>query len=274
MLNKNLLIIGDTHFKKYDCEFDVPPKYYNKNTYLVLLGDILHTHDKIDMFCLKSAISFIEEMSLHFLKVIIIIGNHDRPNNKVFCEKDVHPFNGLSHNKKVIIVDVPIIFDEMLFVPYVEDGRFMECLEKYDMIKTIEDKSIKVVFAHQNFKNAKFNELIVSDCTEEYPLHFPLCISGHIHVEQTVQSNLKYCGYRCLYSLNKKNLEIKCIEKYKEKTSHSSKSKPKSIGEYYDKISQTKIDFQTFEDILKSKIEESKYSKEYQSILNDFTKSF
>lgn len=248
-MSSSFLTVGDIHFKKdntletQDLLTFLVKTIANKKKYsfIVLLGDILHSFDKIDLWCFIRATAFIKELA-SLIKVYVLIGNHDRPNNKVFCEEDVHPFFLLKKEKNIVIVDKPIFERDssFLFVPYVEDGRFNEAISSFDF-----DRKRTIIFAHQNFKEARFNSLIKSSCEESF--EGMRIISGHIHLEQfhrneasksdvnrnnnknsdsnELHSFLFYCGEKSVYEVT----ENKIKRLYKPASSHNHKKKERKI---------------------------------------------
>ena len=196
-----ILAIGDPHFKHdNNIETDLMSsqiidiiKEHNPN-FVVILGDILHKHDKIDMFPFIRAINFINDLkNIDTLsKIYILIGNHDRPNNNDFLTTN-HPFNSLKDFDKIQIVDDVLIETidsfNFIFSPYVPVGRFFEALntKKFDITQ------ISAVFSHQEYKGSKINLLTQSNA-DEWPLDYPINISGHIHDYEIVESNLIYVG--------------------------------------------------------------------------------
>ena len=203
-----ILCIGDPHFKpdnKDQTEL-MEQQIVNliiaeRPKLIVLLGDTLHTHERVNLHCLKRAVEFFRSIfkvisslgSDHYM--YILIGNHDRPNNNVYMT-DEHPFNSLKEwGPNVIVVDstyVGVHEDfNFAFVPYVQTGRFNEALLTKDLSSPFPTTS--AIFAHQEFKGAKMNS-ITSNVGDEYPLNNPICISGHIHDYDELQSNLIYVG--------------------------------------------------------------------------------
>lgn len=169
---------------------------------VVVLGDILDRHDRVDLFPLHRAIHFLSEirkaLSSHpsggeAKQLVVLIGNHDRPNNTTFLT-DEHAFTSLKQWPNTIVVDEPktLTVKKSVFmcVPYVPTGRFIEALE----IKSKEwSRDVKAVFAHQEFRGCKLGAT-VSRQGDEYPLNAPLCISGHIHEYSSPQKNIIYPG--------------------------------------------------------------------------------
>lgn len=140
------LLIGDPHFKKNnlpEIELMVDSiitliDQHNPNQ-IVCLGDILDTHEKIDLLPQKHAIDFLYLLSKK-RPTYAIIGNHDRINNSDFLTEN-HPFSALKYWNNITIVDKAIEsinssftinkkeYKE-IYLPYVPNGRFYEALSK------------------------------------------------------------------------------------------------------------------------------------------------
>jgi len=195
-----ILIIGDPHIKSDNTEqtnlmsvniCDIINK--EKPNIIVVLGDILHKHDKIDLYPYHRAEKFLR--NLHTCKpfgshLYILIGNHDRPNNSIYLT-DEHAFNSLKAWPETYVIDnvQEINYNgfNVLCVPYVPTGKFENATIDINF------DNIHIVFAHQEFKGAKMNS-ITSNEGDIYQLHYPLCISGHIHDYDKLQENLIYTG--------------------------------------------------------------------------------
>lgn len=209
----SILAVGDLHFKadnsdqtnRLCIEVCKVIRENNKNLKaVVVLGDILHRHDKIDLFSYHRAIRFLttvreeldrlSEISSFPIKLFVLIGNHDRPNNTTFLT-DEHAFTGVKLWKNTIVVDTPKEYSfgehNFLFVPYVQPGRFFEALGPFS--EGVVNKSYSCVFAHQEFKGCKLGP-IVSTEGDVYPLDASLCVSGHIHEYSCPQPNIIYVG--------------------------------------------------------------------------------
>lgn len=195
----DILVIGDPHFKNDNTlETDLMHTEIIKLLisqpfkFVVILGDILHKHEKIDMFPYDRAIKFLKDIKDNCNKLYILIGNHDRPNNNDFLT-DRHSFNSLKEWDNTIIVD-NIIVDEIeeykfCFAPYVPVGRFMEALNT----NTVNLEEITMVFSHQEYDGCKINNISKSNA-DKWDIVYPLNIAGHIHDFEIVQKNLIYIG--------------------------------------------------------------------------------
>ena len=99
---------------------------------VVVMGDTLHNHEKINCTIQVMAVKFFERIleASPDLKLYVIIGNHDIPNPHDFLP-ETHAFYSLKgRDRRLIIVDKPIIakhrWCNFLFVPFVPPGRFRE----------------------------------------------------------------------------------------------------------------------------------------------------
>lgn len=188
------ICIGDPHFR--------PDNAYETNLLterairlvadeqparVVVLGDILHTFERIDLQALNRAITFLRGLREAAEFLYVVIGNHDRPNNRTYLT-DEHPFNALKDWPKTQVIDTPffevIEGQRFAWVPYVEPGRFLEALGTTE--------GLRAIFAHQEFKGARMGAT-VSENGDPWPVEAPLCISGHIH-EASHRPNLVYVG--------------------------------------------------------------------------------
>ncbi len=203
------LVIGDPHFKsnnivtldkftasvyKHLDDVDIDYKF------IVVLGDLLDTFERVHMMPLCKAVSFITKLS-EYAHTFLLIGNHDRQNNSEYLSK-IHAFTALENTKHITIVDqtklVETPFYNFLFVPYVFPGRFDEAITT--LIKDgksvddfLEQKKVVTVFAHQEIRGCKMGHITSSE-GDVWPENRPMLISGHIHDEQLVAENVYYVG--------------------------------------------------------------------------------
>lgn len=202
-----VLVIGDLHFKKTNTTVtDLVVHKITENVtksqpdFVVLLGDILDGHEKIDMKTQIRAMRFIKHIA-SICPVIVIIGNHDRPTSSVFLTEN-SCFYGLKDQPNIHIADRVLSFKfetngvknkqlRFIFVPYVPPGSFHEALDMLDD-KVMDDRPI-AIFCHQEFKGARYGGR-VSRKGDEWSKTNPLVISGHIHVFSQPQPNIVYVG--------------------------------------------------------------------------------
>lgn len=192
-----ILVIGDPHIRI--CNFDKFDLFTeslmgiietDKPELIICLGDILHNHERLHTSELNKAVEFINLLSNKSM-VYLLVGNHDYINNQQYLT-DKHWMKCLYSNSKVKIIDKVCKIEHnklnIIGVPYVPNGRFIEALGTYDL----DYKDCDLIFAHQELSGVKMG-CIVSEC-EDWDDDNPLIISGHIHSYQYVQDNLFYPG--------------------------------------------------------------------------------
>jgi predicted phosphodiesterase len=228
-----ILFIGDPHFKRdngnettlmTDQISDILK--INKPNIIIILGDLCHYHEKTYTGQQHRTFKFIENIHTYMPLgsiLIILIGNHDRINNKVYMT-DEHIFNPYKKWGNTYIIDTitPIDykydnkFFKILAIPYIEVGRFAESLmdkgyaqfsqklkdiygtKNFKMIENLNEitynlNDINLVVCHQEFLKCKMNSILSTE-GDYYPLDLPMCVSGHIHDEDQLQTNLFYPG--------------------------------------------------------------------------------
>lgn len=199
-MNNTTLVIGDPHiqvssmqeFKKFLkklLEYVDTKKDYNR---IIVLGDVLHDHERVHSTALNVAVEFLEELSRR-AQTYCLVGNHDLINNSQFLTSN-HWMNALKHRNGITIVDKVIIEiwnnEKVVLVPFVPPGRLKEALDTAS--ETWTDAAI--VFAHQEIKGCKMGA-IISEIGDEWDEdNDPFLVSGHIHQNQTPQSNVYYPG--------------------------------------------------------------------------------
>ena len=193
-----IICIGDPHFQVNN--IDDVEVFIDKIVHLVhkenpdfcvILGDVLHTDERLHISPLNKAYEFIDKVSECCL-TFVLVGNHDMLSEKQYLN-DNHWMNSMKKWKNVVIVDRVKYFvmnnEEFVFCPYVSTGRFIEALTSGN-----EDwKDANVIFAHQEFYGCKFGA-IVSECGDKWDLSYPNIISGHIHMKHRPQKNIYYVG--------------------------------------------------------------------------------
>jgi DNA repair exonuclease SbcCD nuclease subunit len=192
-----ILAIGDQHFttkniKEIETFIDVVTGIAEecKPDLIVLLGDLLHTHEKIHTVPLNKAYTFIKKMR-DIALTYVIVGNHDYINASQFLS-DNHWLNSLKEWPNVVVVDKVVTYqvddDLLVFSPYVEPERFL------DAMNTIDNwRDASVIFCHQEFYGCNMNGNYVSN-QGKWDLSFPQVVSGHIHTKQHLQKNIYYTG--------------------------------------------------------------------------------
>ena len=192
-----ILAIGDLHFKTSNIPevelfiekiLDLANKL--KPDIIVVLGDILDTHEKIHAIPLNKATYFFESIK-KIAYTIILVGNHDMYNNQQFLSEN-HWMNSFKKWDNISIIDKTVEYKHnnqlFVFTPYVYPGRFIEALN------TVENwKDARCIFAHQEFRGCKMGA-ITSLEGDVWDLSYPLVISGHIHSKDKLQDNIYYTG--------------------------------------------------------------------------------
>ncbi len=192
-----ILCIGDLHiqkknllvFKKFEMKLlEYIQRNLNNIDIIVLLGDILHTMDIINTFCLNTALEFFKKLKQFDKPIYVIVGNHDYIGPNEILSKN-HWMNNICFHNCVQIVDSIVKFDEFVFLPYVPPGKFNAILSSTNL------KDTKYIFCHQEFKNAEFEfSVIKSEKGDVWDENNPMVISGHIHQKQWLQKNIYYTG--------------------------------------------------------------------------------
>ena len=202
------LVIGDPHYRTSHViqseEFNIKIVETAKQVapdFIVVLGDVLHEHERIHVSPLTRATDFLHSLS-EISKTYLLIGNHDRPNNSNFLTTE-HPFNAMKHWSNIIVVDCGFVDSikeqQFIFMPYVPAGRFQEALqivyERTNQEVTFDHflSQTTALFAHQEFCGAKMGA-IISTKGDPWAVELPLVISGHIHDYDQLQDNIFYVG--------------------------------------------------------------------------------
>ena len=183
-----VIAIGDPHFKVKNI-----PKVeifiekllvliQNENPdFIVVLGDLLHNHERIHSLVLNKAYEFIEKLRNEAF-TYILVGNHDLINNQQF-QTENHWMNGMKEWDNVKIIDRAFTRNhgnhKFVFCPYVPVGRFNESLETLD--ENWQDACC--IFAHQEFDGCKMGA-VISEHGDKWSTDLPFVISGHIHSNQ------------------------------------------------------------------------------------------
>lgn len=198
----NVLVIGDPHYMTSNFQQidDFENKLFNylekcqQKDYIIILGDILHDHERIHTLPLNRAYAFISKLRQYAIyEVIVLVGNHDLINNQQYLTNN-HWMNGMKKWNKVRIIDkVTEIQNDCfkaIFVPYVPNGMFMKALTQSEI--TWEDADI--IYAHQEFYGCKLDSGIDSENGDKWPEDYPNIVSGHIHLNQRLADNIYYPG--------------------------------------------------------------------------------
>jgi DNA repair exonuclease SbcCD nuclease subunit len=173
---------------------------------IVILGDLLHNHEKLHTIPMNKAYELINKMR-SIAETYILVGNHDIINNQQFLTSN-HWMNGIKEWSNVFIIDKvlhkTIKEFNFTFVPYVPNGRFFEALNTIE--KQCWEKS-NCIFAHQEFKGCKMGHIFSIE-GDEWPLDAPEIVSGHIHSRQIPQPNIYYPGSMLQHAFGESNSNV------------------------------------------------------------------
>lgn len=206
-----LLVIGDLHFTANNklCEMFIEQidEYLNGVDGCVLLGDIFHTHEKINETVLNMVIRLFDIITTR-CHLYVLVGNHDYRDGTQYCSNR-HALSAFREWPNITIVDRPIIKKlkcgsskiPITFCPYVPKGRFREAIDNVDWRNT------HIIFCHQEFVGVKMGNIVSTD-GDAWNRKYPQIVSGHIHERQNLQDNLYYPGvpYDHSYGYNGKRV--------------------------------------------------------------------
>lgn len=264
-----ILAIGDPHFRTDNVSetelFCNELKSYLSTSdadIIIVLGDILHTHEKLHTSALNAAVDFFKMLTSFSKPTFVLVGNHDAISNTIFLTTN-HWLNILKNWNTITVVDYPTKFfiKEKEFItlcPYVPDGRLVEALE------LIPDwKESKIIFGHQLLNGAKMGMIVASN-VEEWKDDYPLLISGHIHDRQRVKKNLYYTGSSLQHSFGETGDKSLCL---------LNTANNNSIEDIYLSVKRKKILYASVDDleeITKKMCEDIEYKIVLKGNVDDF----
>lgn len=136
--------------------------------YVVLLGDLYHNHQTVDLEVQDFWFKALDTLKSK-AKIVIITGNHDRPNNAASSGNALHAH----FSQATVVVDNPVDIGHVRFIPYqYEEDRFVELAGDAD-----------VVVCHQTFVGAVFDNgvTVQHGAFDQSKIPAKTIISGHIH---------------------------------------------------------------------------------------------
>lgn len=161
---------------------------------ICVMGDILHTFEKIKLDSINLATTFFEKLYMLNVKLFIIIGNHDYANNEEFLSSR-HAFNSLKIWKNTYVIDNvtehKINGINFCFLPYVKDGRVCEALLTKNLCPPY--LNIKAFFGHSDFLGTSINKISGTQA-DKWDESWPLSINGHLHNHEKIGENLIFVG--------------------------------------------------------------------------------
>lgn len=255
-LNKmaSAIVIGDQHFQINNIEevelfiekitHVVKTK---KPDFIVCLGDLLHTHERLHTIPMNKALEFIDIMR-QMAPVYSIIGNHDMTCHHNFLSEN-HWQNSLKKWDNVTVVDTVVLRVinglKFVFTPYVYPGRFQEALNTIGR----KWKDADCIFAHQEFYGCKMGAIISED-GDKWSLKNPNVISGHIHSRQRPQDNIYYTGSAMQHAFGESVQNTIAFVKFKKNDLYD-------LEEIDLKLPRKKIIYKNFENITDFEIPET-----------------
>lgn len=203
------LVIGDPHFKArqelvcqsyIDRIVDIARQ--KQPTFIVILGDVLHTHETVKVQPHKLVEQFFERLS-QITDTYVLMGNHDLINANQYLT-DNHIYGPFKKWESLYIVDKPLQIEvgdkEFVFVPYVPPGKFVDALNTL-VLEGKDWNIVDCIFAHQEFYGANMGPF-ASTKGDVWDENYPLVISGHIHNPQNLGENIMYPGNSIQYDYN------------------------------------------------------------------------
>jgi len=195
------LVIGDPHFQTNNSiqtnilhQDIIKIIQERKPDNVVILGDLLHRHEKIDLYPFNRVEKFLFDIHQTGVELFVIVGNHDRPHNKVYMT-DEHPFGSFKIWPRTHIIDRCELFERngisFITIPYVPNGMCLQAIKDCELDEKI--LNVDIVFSHSEFTGCKINKISGGKC-DIWPDNYPLNIAGHIHDYESVQHNLLYPG--------------------------------------------------------------------------------
>ena len=213
-IKMRFLFIGDVHIKTDNAEeIEILMKEIDricssqKYDYIIVGGDIMHYHERLFTQCLNKSLNFLKKLS-QISYTYVLVGNHDYINNSEFLTEN-HWMNSMKNVENLKIVDKVIEEKDFILCPYVYPGRFIEALETLDSLKYGRWMNKKIIFAHQEFKGCKMGA-IVSVEGDQWNSEYPFVISGHIHDNQKINSNIYYPGSPLQHSFGDSETRVLC----------------------------------------------------------------
>ena len=227
------LCIGDPHFqennqKQIDDLIDqtIQLTRETRPDFVVIMGDTLHNHEKVNSRLQSKATKYFETLA-DICCTLVIIGNHDYPNNNPnHFNESVHAFSGLRNHKNpnLVIVDQPksiTVRDpntnkrhRIIASPYTKPGMFRKNLLR--LKNSIEDEPPILIFCHQEFRGVKFGN-VESLNGDKWSVSDPFVVSGHIHKRHMLQDNIFYVGTPYPTNFGEDNDKTVSIIEYDEK---------------------------------------------------------
>lgn len=177
-----LLLVGDPHVTVEELEdsqnlLDGVLKLVetSKPDAVVFLGDQHHNHAVVRV---EVTDFWLRNLKRFDVNVIMLVGNHDRPND---ASSNVHALQPYTYLPNVTVVDKPTIIDGIAYMPYIH-GK-----EDFQRSAFELSSKAKILICHQTFDGSKYeNGFYAPDGVDPAMTGFETVYSGHIHTTQTV----------------------------------------------------------------------------------------
>ena len=208
-----LLLFGDLHLRKghlqqgeSTTEAVIAKSKEIRPDIIVLMGDVLHTHEMVYVKAFRLLEELIEYLRA-IAKVYILVGNHDYINASE-NQTEEHPLGPFKKWKGVKVIDRLTLVEfenrKVVMSPYLPYGKFVSSLGKFLEGEEVDIDQVDLVLGHQPF-------LPVDPKAERWPDDYPLMFSGHIHDKCNPQENLYYTGSSCQVDHSEKPDKYACL---------------------------------------------------------------
>lgn len=199
-MSVSCLFIGDPHFRVGDVERTnvMVTKIISEANklnpdFILVAGDTFNDFENIKISVIRRVVDFIKELK-NIAPVIMLVGNHERPNNSEFCTKN-HSLAAFEEWENVLVVESPKqeTFNNLLFtfVPYTPSGKLLDALAILGPKSTWYNSV--AIFGHHDIRGTKTKNSICVD-GDEWPEDYPFFFSGHNHEYQSIGDNIHYPG--------------------------------------------------------------------------------
>lgn len=281
------LFIGDVHIKTDNAEeIDILITEIDricsnvKYDYIIVGGDVMHYHERLFTQCLNKSLYFLNKLS-KITYTYVLVGNHDYINNSEFLTEN-HWMNSMKNVDNLKIIDKVTEEKNFILCPYVYPGRFIEALETNNSLKSGKWINKKIIFAHQEFRGCKMGA-IVSTEGDQWNSDYPFVVSGHIHDNQKIGTNIYYPGSPLQHAFGDSETRVLCdisiedeektpilidipLNVPKKRIVKTSINKLKDITKTLDSTSDDKIKIKL--DVSNEEFKLFKETKDYKDLIN------
>lgn len=189
-----VLLVGDPHVtveeladaqRLLDGVLDTANKY--KPEHILFLGDQHHNHAVVRVEVTDFWLRNLRKLTEAGHKVVMLVGNHDRPNDLSSSAHALQPYEDL---KNVKVIAEPAVHEGLFLLPYVHDKvEFQKAAYKLYDLSVKMGVSAPTLFCHQTFDGSKYeNGFYAPDGADPAMVGFSQVVSGHIHTKQEVTS--------------------------------------------------------------------------------------